>query len=118
MAQRNGDLCGYGGHDRLDSVAQVYALNDLYGLIWRYLNFFPPVRRLVDNEIVEVDGHTRIRRRFDTARTPFERLGETGILSQEQEEALRHLRQSTNPRQSRQQQGRGLDAKRLLDHQA
>lgn len=104
VEQRNGDLVrGYVGHDRLDSVAQVHALNDLYGLIWLYFNFFQPVRRLMDKEIVEVDGHTRIRRHFDPARTPFERLCATGVLSQEQEKPLRHLRWSTNPRQLRQQ---------------
>jgi len=104
VEQRNGDLVrGYVGHDRLDSVAQVRALNDLYDLIWLYFNFFQPVRRLIHKEVVEVEGRTRLRRHFDAARTPFARLCETGILSQDQQERLCQLQQHTNPRQLRQQ---------------
>lgn len=104
VEQRNGDLVrGYLGHERLDSVAQVHAVNELYELIWLYFNFFQPVRRLVDKQIEEVEGHTRIRRRFDDARPPFVRLCETGVLSQEQEAALRQMQRNTNPRRLREQ---------------
>lgn len=104
VEQRNGDLVrGYVGHERLDSAAQVHALNSLYELIWRYFNFFQPVRRLIGKEVVECAGGTRIRRRFDAATTPFERLCATGGLPPKQQEMLRQLKQQTNPRQLRRQ---------------
>jgi len=52
---------------------------------------------------MENKGYTRIRRRFDAARTPFARLCEAGVLPSEQEQALCQLQQSTNPRLLRRQ---------------
>jgi hypothetical protein len=42
---------------------------------------------------------SRIKRRFDQARTPFDRLCETEAISEEQNEKLQTLRDQTYPRQ-------------------
>jgi hypothetical protein len=45
---------------------------------------------------------TRIKRRFDQARTPFDRLCATGQLDKRQREHFEALRDQTNPRHLRQ----------------
>jgi hypothetical protein len=44
----------------------------------------------------------RVKRRYDQARTPFDRLCETSAITQEHREQLEALRNRTNPRQLRQ----------------
>lgn len=90
----------YLGYDRFDSVAQALVINALYEKLWLYDNFFQPVMRLKEKVYVqEGEGTSKVRRRFDDARTPFERLCATGAVSREELEKLRSLRDQTNPRQ-------------------
>jgi hypothetical protein len=100
VEQRNGDpVRAYLGYDRLDSVDQTHAVNKLYDLMWCYHNLFQPVMRVVEKTIVPApDGRTRVRRRYDDARTPFDRLRATQALSPEQLARLTALRERTNPR--------------------
>jgi len=94
----------YLGYDRLDTVAQTQALNQLYDQLWVYCNFFQPMMRTTEKQLVATsDGGTRIRRRYDRARTPFERLCETGVLSPQQQQELETVRQQTNPLQLREE---------------
>ena len=105
VEQKNATLVrAYLGYDRLDSVAQTKAINQLYDKMWLYYNFFQPVMRLTEKTLVSADGQpSRIKRRFDQARTPFERLCQTNVISEEQKEQLRTLRDQVNPRQLRQE---------------
>lgn len=104
VEQKNSSLVrAYLGHDRLDSAAQVNAANQLYDKLWLYNNFFQPVMRLQEKAPVASDGHTRVRRRYDTAQTPFDRLCATGAIAPERQEALSQLRDDTNPRQLREE---------------
>lgn len=100
VEHRNGDLVrAYLGHDRLDTAAQTRALNELYDRIWLYFNFFQPIMRLKEKRfVVAEDGTSRVQRRFDQARTPFERLCATGTLSSQTHNRLQSLRAQTNPR--------------------
>jgi hypothetical protein len=100
VEQRNGNpVRTYLGYDRLDTVDQTLALNELYELMWLYHNFFQPVMRVAEKIVLSEDGQrTRIRRRYDQARTPFDRLCDTGGLSPEARAQLTALRQQTNPR--------------------
>jgi hypothetical protein len=88
----------YLGYDRLDTVAQTRMVNLLYDKLWVYGNLFQPMRRTVKKEALPTsDGGTRIRRRYDCARTPFERLSETGALSTSERQKLEALYEQTNP---------------------
>jgi hypothetical protein len=100
VEQRNGDpVRAYLGYDRLDSVEQTRAVNKLYDLMWCYHNLFQPVMRVVEKTVIRVPGgRIRIRRRYDDARTPFDRLRATQALSPEQLARLTALRERTNPR--------------------
>jgi len=103
VEQKNDTLVRqYLGNMRLDTVAQTQALNDLYEIMWFYYNFFQPVMRLSAKEIVRsADGKNTVRRHFDEARTPFERLCETGALTAAQQAQWRAYRDTINPRELR-----------------
>ena len=103
VEQKNSTLVrAYLGYDRLDSVAQTLAANQLYDKMWLYYNFFQPAMRLREKTWVREEGQpSRLKRRYDEARTPFDRLCETTAIPQEQRESLQALRDQTNPRQLR-----------------
>jgi len=103
VEQKNRTLVrDYLGYGRFDSVAQIQAVNALYERLWLYNNFFQPVMRLKEKVIVSSEGgSSRIRRRFDQAKTPFDRLCATGAVPQQVLEQLQRLRDQINPRQLR-----------------
>ena len=106
VEQKNDTLVrAYLGCERLDTVEHTNLLNRLYGHMWLYYNLFQPVMRLSEKVVLPADGGraSRIKRRFDEARTPFDRLHTTGALSPHQHNQLLTLRDETNPRQLRQQ---------------
>jgi hypothetical protein len=100
VEQKNDTLVrAYLGNGRLDTGVQVAALNELYDLMWVYYNLFQPVLHLSEKHYLQEEG--KMKRRWDTARTPYERLKQTGALSSEQQEKLDRLHAQTNPRQLR-----------------
>lgn len=105
VEQKNATLVrAYLGYDRLDSVAQTVAVNQLYDKMWLYYNFFQPVMRLTEKTPIRQEGQpSRIKRRYDEAATPFDRLCATKAISQEGQKLLEALRDQTNPRQLRQE---------------
>jgi len=105
VEQKNRTLVrAYLGHDRIDSVAQVLALNALYDKMWIYYNFFQPVMHLVAKEVIRKDGQpTRVKRRHDQASTPFDRLCQTSAILPEDRLFLERLRNQINPRHLREE---------------
>ena len=104
VEQKNSSLVrAYLGNDRLDTVAQTIAVNQLYDKVWIYYNLLQPVMRLAEKIVTPVEGQlARVKRRYDQARTPFDRLCQTTAITQERREQLEALRDRTNPRQLRQ----------------
>jgi hypothetical protein len=70
-----------------------------------HVNFFQPVQKLVDR--VRVEG--KVRRIYDRAQTPYQRLCATGVLKPEAREALDRLYHSLNPLQLRRQLDAALE---------
>ena len=105
VEQKNRTLVrAYLGHDRIDSVAQILALNALYDKMWVYYNLFQPVMHLVAKEVIRKDGQpTRVKRRHDQASTPFDRLCQTSAILPEDRQLLERLRHQINPRQLREE---------------
>ena len=103
VEQKNSTLVrAYLGYRRLDTIDQTNLLNHLYDKLWLYYNFFQPVMRLEEKIAVpQENGRRRIRRRYDQARTPFDRLIATSILPKEVQRQLEELRRLTNPRELR-----------------
>ena len=108
VEQKNSTLVrAYLGLARFDTVAQTKAINQLYDKMWHYYNFFQPVMRLTEKTmgpLLPAQGQLPcIKRRFDQARTPFDRLCETDAISENQKQQLRTVRDQVNPRQLRQE---------------
>ena len=64
-----------------------------------FQNLFQPVLRLAEKtRSTRDDGQTsRLRRRWDVAQTPYQRLVATGMLAAEQQQRLQALYAQTNP---------------------
>jgi hypothetical protein len=91
------------GYERFDTVAHTLAINQLYDMMWLYYNFFQPVMRVTEKIIVPKEGRSsRIKRRYDEAITPLDRLCKTTAISQNLKEQLLAQRSLINPRQLRQ----------------
>ena len=105
VEQKNDTLVRqYFGELRLDTAEQVAAGNALYERMWLYYNLFQPVMHLSE-KIGEGD---KVRRKWDEAQTPYQRLLAAGDLSQEQQERLQTLYEQTNPLQLREEIYAGL----------
>jgi hypothetical protein len=105
VEQKNDTLVRhYFGQVRLDTAEQIAAGNALYERMWLYYNLFQPVMHLSE-KIVEGDT---VRRKWDEAQTPYQRLLVTGVLSQEQRERLQALYEQTNPLRLREEIYTGL----------
>lgn len=100
VEQKNDTLVrAYLGNGRLDTAQQVAALNELYDLMWVYYNLFQPVLHLTEKQYLEEDG--KVRRKWDLARTPYERLKQSAALSAQEQQRLDRLYTQTNPRELR-----------------
>jgi hypothetical protein len=68
--------------------------------MWLYYNFFQPVMRLAEKRIVHEEGRkNHIKRKYDQAQTPFDRLCATGCLDKGVKAQLQRQREAANPRQ-------------------
>ena len=103
VEQKNSTLVrAYLGYDRLDTVQQTRLLNLLYDNMWLYYNFFQPVMHLTEKTVIPVEGRlARVKRRYDQAQSPFDRLCATNAISNQDRQRLQDLRNQTNPRQLR-----------------
>ncbi len=111
VEQKNDSLVrAYFGNARLDTPAQGAALNALYEQMWQYYNLFQPVLHLVEKT---AEG-SRLRRRWDSAQTPYERLAATTALPLTARATLDALYQATNPRALRQEIYARVEALLLL----
>ena len=75
----------YVGHGRLDTLAQLLIMRELYEDLWSYHNFFQPVMKTI-LKICTDDFHYR--RVFDQPLTPLDRLASAEILHSDQLDAL------------------------------
>lgn len=82
------------GYGRFDTQAAVDAINDLYRheLCW-FQNLFLPSFKL----IAKVRVGSKLRRRYDTPKTPFQRVLDSGYGDPVKIAALRRLRDQLNP---------------------
>ena len=87
----------YLGQLRLDTPEQVADHNALNEQMWLYSHLFQPVLHLYEKTAVG----ERVRRKWDEAKTPYERLLASGVLSAEQQARVPQLYEQTNPPQLR-----------------
>jgi hypothetical protein len=94
------------GYDRFSSKAAFTAFERLYRLVRLWVNFFQPVRKLVSKERVGA----KVVKRFDAARTPYQRVLAADVLTADQRGMLDATFQRQNPVQLRKQIDGALEA--------
>jgi len=93
------------GYDRLESEEQCVLLESIYQDLRLYVNFFQPVLKLISKEHIG----NKVIRKYDTARTPYQRVMERNDISLARKARLIHIYLRLNPAELR----RSLDAKIL-----
>lgn len=83
----------YVGYSRYEGELARLALNDLYKDLRLYINFFQPMMKL--KEKTRVDG--KVKKVYDTAQTPYQRVLASPAVSDAIKEELRQLYATLNP---------------------
>lgn len=81
------------GYARYDTEKELQIIKEILKLVEVYVNFFQPVMKLKEKHRVG----SRTKKMYDTAKTPYQRLLETGILKEDQKQRLQNLYNSLNP---------------------
>ena len=81
------------GYDRYSSRAALEALNHVYDDLRLYVNFFQPVMKLV----AKTRHGAKVHKVYDTARTPYQRLLNSGVFSEAKRQELAAIYHSMNP---------------------
>jgi hypothetical protein len=87
------------GHDRYASKPALIQLEKLYELVRLHTNFFQPVQKLLSKS----RNGAKVLRLYDKARTPYQRLLASDVLSSERRRQLQGLYNSLNPLQLKHQ---------------
>jgi len=99
------------GYLRYDTYQELAIMNDLYRNELRlYKNFFQPVIKLQSKE--RIGG--RVKRKYEVAKTPYQRLTASNQIPEEVVEELRRIYLSLNPAELK----RSIDAKLAELYQA
>ena len=84
------------GYLRYDTLDELIVINDLYsGPLRLYKNFFQPVMKLTSKE--RIGGH--VKRKYDLPQTPYQRLINSGQISEDRKLQLKAIYESLNPAQ-------------------
>jgi len=81
------------GYDRYNSRAALEALNRTYDPLCLYINFFQPVMKLV----AKTRHGAKVHKVYDTARTPYQRLLESGVPTEAKHQELTAMYHGLNP---------------------
>lgn len=93
------------GYDRYSSREALKRMGELYEIERLYRNFFQPVRKLVSKERVG----PKVRKRFDVAQTPYQRLMASEALDDATRQRLSNLYRVLNPVSLRQHIEKALE---------
>jgi len=82
------------GYDRFDTQEQLNLINDLYDNELRlYLNFFQPTMKLKE----KIRVGSKYKRKYDTPKTPYQRVLECDEVPEERKEELRKIYATLDP---------------------
>jgi hypothetical protein len=81
------------GYDRYSSHAALECLNLAYATLRHYVNFFQPTMKLVE----KTRQGAKVHKVYDTARTPYQRLLESGVLTPAKRAELAAMYSGLNP---------------------
>ncbi len=80
------------GYGRFDTQVQVDILNELYGVLRLYTNFFLPVQKLVRKERIG----SKVKKIHDKPKTPYQRILEAGDVEEDIKDKLKKQYQTLN----------------------
>ena len=83
------------GYARYDSAGQLRLLNELYGHLRLYTNYFQPVMKLISKERFGA----RVKKKYDKPKTPYRRLMAMPEISPEAKRRLKAEYVTLNPAQ-------------------
>jgi len=81
------------GYARYDTDIQLRIIKEILKLVELYVNFFQPVMRLKEKQ--RIGSH--LKKKYDTAKTPYQKLVLSGILKEGKKQRLQNLYNSLNP---------------------
>ena len=81
------------GYDRFSSKEAFKTLDDVYTLLRLYVNFFQPVLKLVRKS----RNGAKVRKVYDTAQTPYQRLLRSSVLREDKKRELANIYGALNP---------------------
>jgi hypothetical protein len=87
------------GYQRFDTEEQLRLLNQLYESLDLYTNFFQPSLKLQSKE----RHGARVKKKYDQARTPYQRLLDSSFIKAETKQQLRERYGLLNPAQLKRQ---------------
>jgi hypothetical protein len=87
------------GYQRFDTEEQLRLLNKLYEVLDLYTNFFQPSMKLQSKE----RHGARVKKKYDQARTPYQRLLDSKYISEATKKQLRERYRLLNPAQLKRQ---------------
>jgi len=94
VEQKNGNVVRrLVSYDRYASKAAYQCLDRLYSDVRLYLNFFQPTMKLMSKP----RHGTKVNKVYDTARTPYQRLLESGVLTEAEQPKLAAIYHNVNP---------------------
>jgi hypothetical protein len=94
VEQKNGNVVRrLVGYDRYSSKAALECLGRVYDLVRLYVNFFQPTMKLIS----KTRNGARVRKVYDTAQTPYRRLVQSVILTEEKKTEMAATYSGLNP---------------------
>jgi transposase InsO family protein len=81
------------GYDRYEGRRAYRRLDALYAILHFYVNFFQPVMKLISKERVG----SKVKKQYDTAKTPYQRILESDQVAEEVKQQLREQYDTLNP---------------------
>jgi len=82
------------GYDRFDNIHLVELMNKLYAKEWSDLgNYFCPTFKLIE----KIKINSRYKRKYDTPKTPYQRLLESDAIDEENKTKLKARYESLDP---------------------
>lgn len=81
------------GYGRYDTEEQLVIIKEILKLVEVYVNFFQPVMKLTSKQRLG----SRVKKRYDRAQTPYQRLLNSGILNKHQRRHLKDFYATLNP---------------------
>ena len=94
VEQKNGNVVRrFVGYDRYASKAAFECLGRVYDLVRLYINFFQPTMKLVS----KTRHGAKVHKVYDTARTPYQRLVQSGVLTEAKQAEMTAIYHGLNP---------------------